>query len=303
MSGRRLARIAGVAVMALVLAGCFRVQMNVEVSPENTVSGDAVIAVDESLIELSGQSPDQLFEDMDLSDLPPGAEAERYEEDGFIGQRITFAEVPLEDFTSGDSLTAGGPGEELRIVRQGDEFHVSGAMDMSGEEFTGGEQVPRQFLDSFEFTISITFPGEVRSATGEIDGNTVTWQPRIGENTRIDAVASAIPSGTSPLLIVLLIVGALAVLAILFLVMRRRTPATAAGPIDDAAASSWSGASIPPVAPAPATAPVEGSRSTAPMPVETPTPAPPATDETSTRPASPIETDDEDDTPPPSTTT
>ena len=64
---------------------------------------------------------------------------------------------------------------------------------MSGQEFTGTE-VPQEFLDNFEFQISITFPGEVKSATGAVDGNTVTWEPKIGENTRIEAVASAIPS-------------------------------------------------------------------------------------------------------------
>ena len=37
----------------------------------------------------------------------------------------------------------------------------------------------------------------MKSATGDIDGNTVTWEPKIGENTRIEAVASAIPSASS----------------------------------------------------------------------------------------------------------
>ena len=32
------------------------------------------------------------------------------------------------------------------------------------------------------------------SSTGAIDGNTVTWEPRVGENTRIEARASAIES-------------------------------------------------------------------------------------------------------------
>jgi hypothetical protein len=93
------------------------------------------------------------------------------------------------------------------------------------------------------------------------------------------------------------IVGALAVAAILFLVLRRRTAAPAAGPIDDA---SWSGEAVPPVASAPAIAPVEGSGSTAPVPVDTPPPPPPpTTDETSPQPE---ESSDEEQEPPPSTT-
>jgi hypothetical protein len=234
MNGRKLGWLLGMIAFALLLTGCFKVNMDVEVSPENTVSGTAIIAVDESLLELSGQSADQLFQDMDLSSLPAGATTDRYQEDGFIGQQITFEDVPLPEFTGNSALSGSGSGDQLNIVRQGDEFRVTGAFDMSGPEFTGTE-VPKQFLDSMEFKISITFPGEVRSATGEIDGRTVTWEPKFGENTRVEAVASAIPSASSLLLTILLIVAGVLVLgAIAFLLMRRKTPVPAIGPMDDA---------------------------------------------------------------------
>jgi hypothetical protein len=243
MNGRTLGRLLGVLALALVLTGCFKVDMDIEVTPENDVSGTAVIAVDESLLQLTGQSADQLFQEMDLSDLPPGATTERYEQDGFIGQQITFSDVPLDEFQGNETLSGSTPGEELTIERVGDEFHVDGGFDMSGEEFTGTE-VPQQFLDSFEFTISITFPGPVSRSTGEVDGNTVTWEPQFGENNRIEAVASAIPSSSSPLLTILLIVAAVLILgAILFLVMRRK-PAPAAGPVDETA-SGFTALSVP----------------------------------------------------------
>ncbi len=191
MKVRVAGRMLALGAMALLLAGCFKVNMDVEVTPENTISGTAIIAVDENLLRLSGQSADELFRDMDLSDLPAGASVDPYEEDGFVGQEITFQEVSLEDFRGNNSLSGAGAGDELDIVRVGDEFRVSGAIDMSGQEFT--DEVPREFLDNFEFRISITFPGEVKSATGDIDGNTVTWEPTIGQNTRVEAVASAIP--------------------------------------------------------------------------------------------------------------
>jgi hypothetical protein len=236
MNARRLGRLLGRAAFALLLTGCFKVNMDVEVSPENTVSGTAIIAVDESLLELSGQSADQLFKDMDLSDLPAGATTDKYQEDGFIGQQITFNDVPLPEFTGNNTLsgTGTGSGDELNIARQGDEFHVTGAFDMSGPEFTGTD-VPKQFLESFEFKISITFPGDVRSATGEIDGRTVTWEPKFGENTSVEAVASAIPSASSPLLMILLIAAGVLILgAIAFMLTHRTaTPAPAAGLIDD----------------------------------------------------------------------
>jgi hypothetical protein len=232
MNVRVAGRLLALGAMALLLAGCFKVNMDVEVSPENTISGSAIIAVDESLIELSGQSADQLFEDMNMSDLPAGAQVEPYEEDGFIGQRITFDEVSLEDFRGENTLSGGAAGDELDIVRRGDEFLVSGSIDMSGQDFTGTE-IPEEFMDNFEFRVSITFPGEVKSATGDIDGNTVTWEPTIGENTKVEAVASAIPSKSSPLLMILLIAaGALVLGAVVYLLTHRKAPVPV-GPVGD----------------------------------------------------------------------
>lgn len=274
MKTRRFTRVLGSAALAVLLAGCFKVDMDLDVTADNTVSGTAVVAVEESLLELSGQDVDQLFADMDLSDLPPGSEAEPYAEDGFVGRQITFEEVPLEEFTGNGALSGTASGEELNIVREGDEFHVTGGFDMSGQEFTGTE-IPQQFLDNFEFRISITFPGPVSSASGDIDGNTVTWEPRVGRNTEIQAVASAIPSSSSPLLMIVLVAaGALLLGAIVYFLTHRGAAATA-----DPIGGTGFGDAVP----APVPAPPQGS------PVDAPPTAFPAPDD-----ASPVE-----DTPPP----
>ena len=274
MKTRRFWRALGSAALAILLAGCFKVNMDLDVTADNTVSGTAVVAVEESLLELSGQNVDQLFADMDLSDLPPGSESEPYAEDGFVGRQITFEEVPLSEFTGNGTLSGTASGEELNIVREGDEFHVTGGFDMSGQEFTGTE-IPQQFLENFEFRISITFPGPVSSASGEIDGNTVTWEPRVGQNTEIHAVASAIPSSSSQLLMIVLIVaGALVLGAIVYFLTHRGAAATA-----DPIAGTGFGDAV--AAPSPASP--KGS------PVDTPQTAFPAPDA-----ASPVH-----DTPPP----
>ena len=273
MKTRRLWRVLGGAALAVLLAGCFKVNMDLDVTAENTVSGTAVVAVEESLLELSGQNVDQLFADMDLSDLPPGSKAEPYEEDGFVGRQITFDDVPLSRFTGNGTLSGTASGEELNIVREGDEFHVTGGFDMSGQEFTGTE-IPQQFLENFEFRISITFPGPVSSASGDIDGNTVTWEPRVGQNTEIQAVASAIPSSSSPLLMIVLIAAGALVLGAIVYFLTHRGAAAAADPIADTGFRDA----------VPGPAPARPERS----PVDTPQTAFPADD------ASPV-----DDTPPP----
>ena len=176
MKASSLTRLLGTAALALLLTGCFRVNFDLEVSPENTVAGTAVIAVDQDLLELSGQSVDQFFSEADLSDLPANASIDDYEDDGFVGKQVTFDDVPLDEFQQNETLSgAGASGESLSIVREGDEFVVDGGFDMSGPEFTG-QEVPQQFLDNFEFRITMTFPGPVTSSTGEIDGNSVTWK-------------------------------------------------------------------------------------------------------------------------------
>jgi phosphatidylinositol mannoside-binding LppM-like protein len=260
--------------IALLLAGCVKVDMDLEISPDNTVSGQAILAVDQSLVELSGQTADQLFKDLDLSDLPEGATVEPYEGDGFVGQQVNFDDVALSEFTGGETL--GASGEELSITRVGDEFHVEGRLDMSGTEFSGG-QVPQQVLDTMEFRIAITFPGPVESSTGSVEGNTVTWEPRIGQNTEIRAVASAIPSGGSPwLLTALVAAGALILGAVLFLLVGRKRPAPAEGPIEGVPAVVDQRAVAGPVEETPAvptTAPQPPPPPGDPAPVEPPPPA------------------------------
>jgi hypothetical protein len=168
-------------------------------------------------------------------------------------------------------------------VRRGDEFHVSGSVDMSGEEFSG-EQIPQQFLDTFEFRISITFPGEVKSASGDIDGNTVTWDPKIGEDTQVQAVASAIPSESSPLLLIVLIVaGALVLGAVAFLLTHRKAAVAPAAPMEGGATTPLEGTppmmpegpvgSVPPMEPPPAAEPP--GTDAAPHQGGTPPPPPP----------------------------
>jgi hypothetical protein len=282
MKTRRFWRVLGSAAIALLLAGCFKVNMDLDVTAHNTVSGTAVVAVEESLLELSGQSVDRLFADMDLSDLPPGSKAEPYDEDGFVGRQITFDEVPLSEFIENGTLSGAASGEDLNIVREGDEFHVTGGFDMSGQEFTETE-IPQQFLDNVEFRISLTFPGPVSSASGDIDGNTVTWEPRFGQNTEIRAVASAIPSSSSPLLMIVLIAAGALVLGAIGYVFTHRTPTPAAESIEGSDMGSGEAVTSPtPAGPEGTGSPVDAPPSAYPAPgdtspvAEAPTPPPPS---------------------------
>ena len=256
-----------VVAFALLLGACVKVDIDLDLSSDNTVSGHAILAVDESLIELLGQSPERLFREVDLSDVPEGTTTEPYSDGDFVGRQFNFTDVELSEFSGRDPI--GASGEEISITRVGDRFHVDGLVDLSGTDLPTG-QVPRGLLDRFRFSIAISFPGPVTSSTGTVDGNTVTWSPRFGEATEIRAVASAVPSGPPWLLILVVVAGILVVGAIVFLVLRRNRPVPAAGPVDGA---SGPVASDEPAAIAPAPAARDSDDD-----VGTPPPVPPVSD-------------------------
>ncbi|MGO1317855.1 MAG: LppM family (lipo)protein [Cellulomonadaceae bacterium] len=191
---RKAAFIGLLATMCLVLAGCFRMDMELVLGEDDTVDGSMVMAFSDDVAEMMGEDPQSFWDENSgdiLSDMPEGARAEPYAQDGYTGTRIIFEGQTLDDLNSG-----GTTGEDLTITREGDEFVVTGTMDMSDLD-SDTEGLPAGLLESFEIRIAITFPGPVTEHTGELDGtNTVVWLPPIGEVTDISARASAIPGGT-----------------------------------------------------------------------------------------------------------
>ncbi len=228
MAGRMLA----VAGLVILLSSCIKLNMDLTVSTDNTVSGSAIVAVDKQLLALSGQPVDEIFGGDTIA--PEGTEGlttSDYEDDTFVGQEITFDGVPIAALSELEDADA------LKIAREGDVFTVTGALDMTND--TGGadaNEAVQNALSSADISISITFPGPVASSNGEINGNTVSWTPKLGERTELQAQASAIPSGSSSSPVLWIVIAAVAVLVVIgaVLMMRRRSAATADGPSDGA---------------------------------------------------------------------
>ena len=103
---------------------------------------------------------------------------EVYDQDGKYGQKFIFTGVPLTEFDD----------EDLKITREGDFFVVNGTLDLS--DSTGAESsdsplpLPSSLTAGFEVAVSMTFPGEVVEHNGTLEGTTVTWKPKAGENAR-----------------------------------------------------------------------------------------------------------------------
>lgn len=230
MRRRILPRILALGVLVLALAGCVRFQADLTLNPENTVDGNIVVAVlvSEDTDEAREQSltaADQIEADLlgSLRDAT-GVTTSAYEEDDYIGSRIVFDDVALDAFS-------GQSDDSLKIVREGDDYIFTGALDFSGES------VPSEDTgegDDDNLTVSVTFPGEVTEHNGELSGTTVTWSTAVDQRLEMSARGSATPAGPPILLIVgiglavLLIIAA--VIAVLLFVRSRAKKAAVAAP-------------------------------------------------------------------------
>jgi hypothetical protein len=277
MKGRvgTIARIGAFAALALLLSGCIKLTMDLQVNSDDTVSGTIQLGIQKELLELSGGSvQDILGSDSPFPSDAPGVTVEEFDDGEFAGQQFNFDSVPIAEFQTPDDPDA------LNITRQGDTFVVSGVLDMSGASGASGlGATGAELFESAVIQITITFPGDVQQASGTIDGNSVTWEPVFGERLEISATASAIDDGdaggdgggsSSSMTIILIIAAVVVVGAIIaFFVMKGRKGGGGEAAAEQAApgAPAMSGDAPPPAPPAaPPTAP-----STPPAP-----PAPPS---------------------------
>jgi hypothetical protein len=272
-TARALRSIATLAGLTLLLAGCLKLDMAITISPDDTVDGEMVFAVNKQLLELTGQNVDDVLGDTTVPSDVEGATQEPYEDEDFVGTQVTFEDVALSDLSEGSDPDA------LTIVRSGDTYEVDGVMDLSTDDadLQGNpfEDQITQAFDTAELRIAITFPGEVLETNGQVDGTTVTWEPVFGERNVLTAVASASGDGASDsgdgtdaagatgedsggntLLYVIVGLVIIAVVAGVFLMMRRKS----------SGASTDTTGEISPVGPATSPEPMTPPTSTPPPP-------------------------------------
>ena len=288
-------RIGAFVALVFLMTGCIKLNMNLGINSDDTVSGTIEFGVQKELLDLTGQN----VEDLLGSDAPfpsdaPGVTVEPFDDGEFAGQQFIFEDLPIEEFNSGGFAGASGPtnvagaGDALQIARQGDTFVVTGVLDLSSglSGITGpfGGTGGAQFFESADIKIAITFPGEVlQAAGGEIDGNTVTYVPEFGERLEINATGSAVDNGeaadvvggSDSFLPLLLIIGAvvLVLLIVLLLVVRsRRNRVGAEAPAETPSGFGESGSAAAPVAAPP------GAATDTPPPAPPMPPAPPPAD-------------------------
>jgi hypothetical protein len=283
-------RIGAFVALVFLMTGCIKLNMNLGINSDNTVSGTVEFGVQKELLDLTGQNVEDLLgTDSPFASDAPGVTVEPFDDGEFAGQQFIFEDLSIEEFNSGGVAGASGAtgvtgaGDSLQIARQGDTFVVTGLLDLSSglSGVTGpfGGTGGAQFLESADIKIAITFPGEVLEAPGgQIDGNTVTYLPEFGERLEINATGSAVENGEAAdvvggsdsfLPLILIIAGVvLVLLLVILLVVRSRRNKVGEGTPSGFAET---GSAAQPVA-APPGAPTDAPPPAPPMP---PAPPPP----------------------------
>ena len=198
-------------VLMFSLTGCLRVHAALAVSEDDLVSGELIIAA----LPVNDQDNGPVLT------IPPElsvkVRSEKYTEDGYVGQKLTFSALRFVDVALlVDSLTETKQ-YRLSFRRAGDLVTLAGSIDLT--------QVP---ADRADVQIKVAFPGSVSRTNGDDDGGTVSWSPKPGSVTEFDAIAQYTDDGGVSLTKWVLLVGGVALLAavvagLLALITHRRS--------------------------------------------------------------------------------
>lgn len=210
----RLALLAVIATLAL--GGCLRFTADLTLDPDNTVSGQYVVAVTKGTGDSYGMSDREMAQELwgeyakakALADVSSDLTFGDYSKDGYVGVTVSFADAPLETFAPS--------AEDWGIQRVGDEFVVSGPSNAIVQA-AQDELPPADFADELadaEFIVNVTFPGAVTASNGSLTTRTVTWTLQDAP-AELSARGSAIatPDRSSPVAwfaVAVLLVGGLA---------------------------------------------------------------------------------------------
>jgi hypothetical protein len=212
------------AAILFLTTGCMKVDMDLTVKENDTVSGSMILAFSNEAIELAGSmGSDSALNTDSLVTEQPGITTEPFKDAEYTGTKITFDEKPFSEFSTGTSA------DSLQFKRDGNIISVTGALNMAGDDPSNIEQLKSNPLTSGLFetsdiSISITLPGKILDSSGTVVGNTVTYTGEMGDNIRIDA-KSDVSSGVDvlPLAIVVLLAAG-AVVAGVIILRRRANP-------------------------------------------------------------------------------
>lgn len=171
-------------VVGTALGGCARVRTALALQPDDTVTGEIVVATPERGQDDRGPAitlPEDLASDVEVS---------AYRQDGYTGSVLRFDSLTFEQVAElNQAAGPAGSAVQFQMRRAGNRVQVSGRVDLKTVS-----------VDRADFQLKISFPGEVLETNGEDDGDTVSWTFTPGEVTDFNAVVAVDdPNAPSPL--------------------------------------------------------------------------------------------------------
>ena len=194
MNIKRLWRLVSVSLAVVLLTtGCIKLEMDLTVATDDTVSGTMVFAIAKSITDLAAEDAESspTSSTQELFPANQDVKSEPFDDGEYVGTTYTFDDLPLEELAP-----EVGDESSLSIKRQGDNLVVSGLLDTGSyeadlESNPLAASLTEGFADLTSIKMSITLPGEIIQTNGKVDGQTITWTSSFGEKLELQAVAAS----------------------------------------------------------------------------------------------------------------
>lgn len=225
----RLPRVVAVLVMVVVplLSGCLRYTESLTIHPDDTVSGIIVMAARQPDPVSADEAPPPPSE----AALPePTSDSEdivvtSFQHDQESGYKVTFARATFDEVAAFAPL--GKDGGALLITRYGDQLTIMMTIDLTYPLSGQGQAYVAEHADT---TVSLQVPGEVTETNGEVSGDRIRWDLKpftvntVSATIISPAEAAVTPAGTrsiDPARAAMLGAGAIAIVALVWFILRR----------------------------------------------------------------------------------
>ncbi len=229
-----LLRLAPLLALVVLATGCVRVDLAIAVHDDGSGTLSMLMAIDQQLLALTQQSgqaaanPFDQLEQTPPSQLPPGAKVEPYQQDGFVGARLTFpfaagddVATTLDQTFADVAASAAADVSPAPTPGPSDSFQQPGTSPL--QDFTlrrqsnGGwrfqatvpSQIPaadsgidpatvKTLFKDASFTVHLALPGHVTQTNAdEQHGNELTWNiDPLGDARTLTAESA--PGGGAP---------------------------------------------------------------------------------------------------------
>lgn len=188
----RIWRLVPLLAAVLVLAGCLKLDADLTIGTDDTVTGTYVVAYkkDPKQKEQPGlQAARPLLVHSGSADVRP------YDDGQYSGAQYELRGVPFADLAAFTAVTVQGRQTgTIQLTRDGDDVLVAGTFDF--RETSSANRTAEQDAEArrlFSVRIRLTFPGDVQTSNGAIDGRAVTWDIPPFVRTNLQARAAAVP--------------------------------------------------------------------------------------------------------------